>query len=37
MLPDDRVNHWSVDDDVDGSVDINIDPSLSLSPEEVVQ
>ena len=27
MLPDDRVNHWSIDDGVDGSVGINIDPS----------
>ena len=27
MLPDNRVNHWSMDDAVDGSVDIHIDPS----------
>ena len=37
MLPDNRVNNWSGDDAVDGSVGINIDPSLPLSPEEVVQ
>ena len=37
MLPDGRVNHLSVNEAVDGSVGINIDPSLRLSPEEVVQ
>ena len=37
MLPANRVNYWSVDEAVDSSVGINIDPSLSLSPEEVIQ
>ena len=37
MFPDDRVNHWSVDEAVDGSVGIYIDPSPPLSPEEVVE